>query len=183
MLCLNETAFTKISDTSSTSFRTIDFSNMLPTLTGFSDSIRVGRYAYLAPFASMSHTYVGKLVRIDLGNKDIGNVIDYLTSEGLPVSTNLTVLDLSIVNSNYKGFSGIFTSGHFLYLVPYRNAHEPQIGQRGHGNFVRVDMNDFSVTGVDGVNLAIATRTQVPSFPDQDLIGFISGFACKLLMH
>lgn len=176
MLCLNESAWSNNSN-SATSYRTMDFSNMLPDLRGFSDSIRVGRYAYFSPFSSLSHSYFGRLVRLDLGSKDVGTAIDYLNSEDLPVSTNLRVLDLSIVNPDYKGFSGIFTAGLFIYLVPYRNAHEPQNGQRGHGNFVRVNMNDFSVSGVDGVDLSVVTRTQVPSFPDQDLRGFVSGFA------
>lgn len=160
--------------------RILDTSNMLPELRGFSDSIRVGRYAYLAPFSSDNHVYTGKLVRIDLGNIDIGNVVDRLAVSGAPVSSVLRVIDLSMVSKSYLGFSSIFQAGMYLFLVPFRNSYEPANGQRGHGHIVRLNMNQYSISGIDGLDLGKILRTQVPSFPDTDLRGFIQGFACKL---
>ena len=92
----------------------------------------------------------------------------------------------------------MFTSGNYLFLVPYRNAYEPQNGQRGHGlvrqlvfqsiilpltdsisQLTRLDMNYFSPANVDLADLTVATRQQVPSFQDLNLRGYISGFACN----
>lgn len=70
-------------------------------------------------------------------------------------------------------------AGKFLLLVPYRNSHQPQIGQRGFGTFLRIDMNKFSVAGIDTLDLTTTLRAQIPSFADIDLRCFSGGFSCK----
>jgi hypothetical protein len=40
-------------------------------------------------------------------------------------------------------------------------------------------MNDFSLSGVDYIDIPTTIRTQVPSFPDFKLRGFWGGFASK----
>jgi uncharacterized protein with NRDE domain len=71
------------------------------------------------------------------------------------------ILDLSKVDPNLKGYSGMYTAGKFLVLVPYRNSYEPRNGQRGHGLLVRLNMNDFSLTGVEFIDLANTMRKQI----------------------
>ena len=72
-------------------------------------------------------------------------------------------------------------AGKYLFLSPYRNSHQPQIGQRGFGYFVRIDMNMFNLAGVDMVDMTTLARAQIPSFADIDLRCFSGGFACKFL--
>jgi len=52
---------------------------------GFSDALRVGRYAYLTPLSQAEHMYSSKLIRINLGQTDIGSTIDTLTKAGIPL--------------------------------------------------------------------------------------------------
>lgn len=182
MVCVNESGWNSVA-AMNRSFRTFNPANILPDYRGFSDAIRVGRYAYLCPYANDNHAYAGKLVRISLGAQDIGATIDQLTANGLAISTIVTVLDLSQVNSQYAGFSSIFTSGKYLFLVPYRNANILFNGQRGFGSVVRIDMNNFALSGVDGVDLTVTTRNQIPSFADINLRGFSYGFACKFIIE
>ena len=178
MLCINGSGWDNLNHVN-TSIRTINPANISPKYRGFSDAIRVGRYAYLCPYANDNHAYTGKLVRIYLGTKDIGYQIDSLAASSSRISTIVDVLDLAQVNTVYAGFSGIFTSGQYLYLVPYRNEHIPYNGQRGHGNLVKLDMNNFGLSGVQGLDVAATTRNQIPSFADYNLKGFSYGFACK----
>ena len=70
-------------------------------------------------------------------------------------------------------------AGKYLYLVPYRNYHIPQSGQRGFGKFVRIDMNNWAISGIDVVDMPATQRVQIPSFADTDLRCFTGGFACK----
>merc|ERR1712072_1231429 len=137
----------------------------------------MGRFAFLAPLASQSHLYTGKLVRIFLGAVDIGETLDYLQASGGKIRDIVDVLDLKLLDSRHCGFSGIFKSGKFIYLVPYRNKEELFNGQRGHGHVVRVDTNDFYPSGVMALDLEGTTRSQIPSFTDEDLRGFSGGFA------
>ena len=72
----------------------------------------------------------------------------------------------------------ITLAGTFLYLTPFRNEHVPINGQRGHGNIVQIDMNDFTgASGITFMDLTKTTRNQIPSFADSDLCGFSGGFA------
>ena len=154
-----------------------DFSKVYPDLQGFSDAIKVGRYAYFSPYMDSSSTYSSKLVRLYLGDSsDVGDTIVTAAS-----TSNLrkltTVVDLAYLNDSYRGFSGIFNAGKYLFLVPYRNFNLPSIGNRGHGNVVRVDMNDFSLAGVQVVDTSSVGRAQIPNDTDVDLRGYSYGFA------
>lgn len=181
MLCINESAWNNPqSENISSSIRVFNPANISPNYRGFSDAIRVGRYAYLCPYAMEIHQYSGKLVRIYLGTQDIGHQIDYLTQSNLPISSIVDVLDLSEVNPLFAGYSGLFTSGQYLFLVPFRNKYLPFNGQRGQGHLLKLDLNNFELNGVESLNIPATTRNQIPSFADVNLVGFSSGFACKL---
>lgn len=161
------------------SIQWMDAGNLLPELRGFSDAVRAGRYAYLAPLASGVHEYSPQLVRIYCGNgKDefIGDKIRNIRSSGGKLRSMMDVLDLSKANENLQGFSGIFTSGKFVILVPYRNKYEPENGQRGHSFVTRLDMNNFDLAGIDFIDVASTQRAQIPTIADKDLRGFCCGF-------
>ncbi len=159
--------------------RQLDFSTIEDNLRGFSDAIRVGRYAYICPLSSTDTTYTSKLIRISLGVNNIIETLDATMALNGNIRKITNILDLSKVNSNLKGYSGMYTAGKYLVLVPYRNSYEPKNGQRGHGLLVRLNMNDFSLTGVEYIDLSNTTRKQIPSFADTNLRGFSYGFACK----
>lgn len=178
MLCINNTAWNGIGNIAN-SIRTIDMGDLDPKLRGFSEAIRVGRYAYLSPLASYTHSYTSSLVRIDLGPIDIAHTLDAILAKGLRARVMLKVLDLSQKNNNLKGFSGLFSAGKYLFLAPYRNTHQPQVGQRGFGLFVRIDMNKFNLANIEVIDLTTTLRAQIPSFADIDLRCFSGGFACK----
>lgn len=185
MLCANETAWDVGNDSSPSELarhlHTLDLSGMENDLRGFSDVLRVGRYAYLTPLNSADRDYSHKLVRIALGDVDIGTTLQALNATGRGVRHVLDVLDLSKISPALKGYSGMFTAGKYLFLVPFRNAYEPTNGQRGHGMLTRLNMNDFSAGGVDFIDLTVTTRNQIPSFADVNLRGFSFGFASKSL--
>lgn len=109
-------------------------------LMGFGGSFSDGRYGYFTP------SQFGKVARVDLQNFSAGGV---------------TVLNLGSIDPTLKGFSG-FTDGRYGYLVPGHN------GTSWFGTIVRVDLRDFSVSGVTVLDL-----TTVSS----DLRGFFGGFA------
>jgi hypothetical protein len=67
----------------------------------------------------------------------------------------IQILDLSQRDPSLAGFSSIFTSGAYLFLVPYRNNYEPKNGQRGHGNVVRVELNNFNLNGVVSTDVSV----------------------------
>lgn len=181
MLCVNQTAWTASVDEISNSIRTLDFSIIEENLRGFSDAIRVGRFAYVSPLTPAQHVYSGQLIRISLGDVDIGTTIDDFTLSGGSIRNIVDILDLTKFDPVLKGFSGLFTMGRYLILVPFRNAFEPRNGQRGHGSLVRLNMNSFDLSGLEFIDLPTTTRTQVPSFADVDLRGFSYGFACKCI--
>ena len=157
--------------------RTFDLSLINSGLRGFSDAVRVGRFAYLAPLSDRPLNYAYRLVRIYLGETDVGEMLDHIESSDMKLRDIVDVLDLKQVDSSLAGFSGIFNSGKYIFLVPYRNVNEISNGQRGHGKTVRVDMNIFDVEGCSVLDLSVTTRNQIPSFADEDLRGFSSGFA------
>ena len=64
-------------------------------------------------------------------------MLDYIESSDLKLRDIVDVLDLKQVDGSLAGFSGLFNSGKYLYLVPYRNVNEIANGQRGHGKTVR----------------------------------------------
>lgn len=159
------------------SVRTLDTSNLEPGLRGFSSAVRVGRYAYMAPMTSEAFTFTCKLVRLYLGDTDIAERIDWIRAHNASVGVMMSVLDLSQKDPRLCGFSQVFSSGQYLFLSPFKNAYEPRNGQRGHGVFARVDMNDFSLNGISFLDLPVTTRNQIPSFADVDLRGFSGGFS------
>ena len=162
--------------------KTIDFSLIEQNLRGFSDSIRVGRYAYLSPLTHGENQYSSKLIRVTLGYNNIGTAIDTAIASN-NIRGIINILDLSQISEALAGYSGVFTAGQYLYLVPYRNRYLPSNGQRGHGNFVRLNMNQFNIYGVDYLDLSTTKRNQIPSFADVNLRGFSYGFACKLILR
>jgi hypothetical protein len=106
--------------------------------TGFTD----GRHGYLVPFNNP--TYNGILTRVDLQN---------FTTSGV------TYLDVSTAgNTNAKGFNGGFTDGRYGYLVPFFN------GSSHHGIFTRVDLEDFTTSGVSYLDVSTAGNTSAKGF-------------------
>ena len=176
--CVNKSAWEdNYFGANSTGVRLFDLSVVQPALRGFSEAIRVGRYAYFAPLEYTTHQYTSTLVRMYLGVYEIASYYDNLLAGGGKLRDSVDIMDLSQADPGLAGFSGIFSSGKYIYLVPYRNKHEPKIGQRGHGNVARVDMNYFSLETTVFVNLQTTERNQIPSFADSDLAGFSAGFA------
>lgn len=187
MVCVNESAWHwdplhDPLDVLAKEIRTLDFSTIEDNLRGFSDAIRVGRYAYICPLSSTDIAFTSKLIRINLGVNNILETLDATMALNGNIRKITNILDLSKVNPNLKGYSGMYTAGRYLVLVPYRNSYEPRNGQRGHGLLVRLNMNDFSLTGVEYIDLSNTTRKQIPSFADTNLRGFSFGFACKLIL-
>lgn len=93
----------------------------------------------------------------------------------------MEVLDLAQVDNELRGFHGGFAYSHYAYLVPYRNGFGPVGGVNSqepvdanqrttqyHGKLVRIDMRDFSTSGVTVLDLAGTVN--------DDLRGFINGF-------
>ena len=176
MTCINDTAWNQ-KYVSPSQVRTIDFSKINPSFRGYSDAIRVGRYAYFAPLATNPNIYSGKIIRMYLGTKNIAQVLDDLKTTGKLISSLVDILDVSIKAKELMGFIGLFNQGKYLMLVPYRNSYSPKIGQRGHGNVVRVDLNIFDIDGVEYYDVSKLQRAQIPSVKDEDLKGFSYGFA------
>ena len=176
MVCVNDSAWTQKNLTSS-QFRVIDFSKINPALRGYSDAIRVGRYAYFSPLAIGEHMFSPKVIRMYLGTKNIAQVVDDLQTSGKLISSIVDILDVSQKDKSLVGFLGIFNQGKYIFLVPYRNEYKPINGQRGHGNVVRVDMNIYDIDGIDFLDVSLTERAQIPSVADEDLRGFSYGFA------
>ena len=187
MICIDETGWNEEIATNRTSLQQaiqlMDFSTMDDDLRGFSDAIRVGRYAYLSPCSYSQNIFSSKLIRIDLGDIDIGTKLMETYKSGGTVRNVVDILDLSKKNIALKGFSSLFMSGQNLILVPFRNNYEPQTGQRGHGNVVRLNMNLFDdlEKGIEYIDVSAVIRAQIPSFGDTNLRGFAGGFACKFI--
>ena len=99
---------------------------------GFRGCFTDGRYGYMVPnlYNGLFH---GNFVRVDLQN---------FTTAGV------TILNLASVNAAYTGFHGGFTDGRYGYLIPNSTGTGAT-----HGNFVRVDLQNFTTTGVTCVDL------------------------------
>jgi hypothetical protein len=80
VVCVNESAWEKNASIAmdNTEVRSFDLGDVQPPLRGFADAVKVGRFVYLAPFASDVHTYSNKLIRIDLG--ECACVVCYCTN-------------------------------------------------------------------------------------------------------
>ena len=121
----------------------LNLTDLSPYFRGYAGCFTDGRYGYFIP--SDNGVKHGNFVRVDLTN---------FTTAGV------TVLDLTAVDSDLKGFNGGFTDGRYAYLVPYYNG-------TYYGKLTRVDLNNFSVSGVSVINVALQ---------DSDLKGFVGGF-------
>jgi len=109
----------------------IDLSAVNVAYKGFASGFTDGRYGYLVPnFNTAQH---GILVRVDLQNFTLLGV---------------TSVNVEAVNGAYKGFQGGFTDGRYGYLVPNFN------GSAYHGNVVRVDLQNFTTSGVTNIDVA-----------------------------
>ena len=59
-------------------------------------------------------------------------------------------------------------------LSPYRNAYEPMNGMRGHGFFVRIDMNSFNLKGISYLDMTVTLRnSQVRIGWSEDGVGWV----------
>lgn len=94
-------------------------------LHGFYDGFTDGRYAYFVPGFGINPT--GKIARIDLLNFTAGGV---------------TVLDLSLVDTDLKGMGGGFTDGRYAYFL-------------GFAKVARVNLQNFTVAGVTTLDLSL----------------------------
>lgn len=175
ILCVNTPGW-EGTGTLSSHIRIVDLSLINNNLRGFSDAIRVGRYAYFAPYSAFEYEYASQLVRLSLGDVDIGTTIDEL-GEGESARDIVKILDLGKKDASLKGFSSLVNMGKFLILVPYRNTYDPQNGQRGFGTITRLDLNDFSANGISILDMRQTERNQVPRLADVKLTGFSFGMA------
>jgi hypothetical protein len=112
-------------------------------LHGFTD----GTNAYLVPYGLNGVAgYSGRLLRI--------NVDTFTTAATASV-------DVAAVDGSAVGFYGGFTDGRYGYLAPYSNL------SGKHGRVVRVDLQNFTTSGVTILNLQTV---------DSALTGFVGGF-------
>ncbi len=112
---------------------------------GFTD----GRYGYMVGCAPNWQYFcqVAKVARVDLQNFTVSGI---------------TVLNLTAVNSNLNGLQGGFTDGRYGYFVPWSSG-----GAGGqHGWLARVDLQNFTTSGVADQNLADTNA---------NLVGFFGG--------
>jgi hypothetical protein len=112
---------------------------------GFGGGFTDGRYAYLVPAAGNGGFYFsGLLARVDLQN---------FTTSGV------SYLDVSTAgNTGAKGFFGGFTDGQYAYLVPNMD------GFDYHGIFTRIDIQNFTTSGVSYLDVSTAGDTGVQGF-------------------
>ena len=117
--------------------------------------------------------YFGKLVRVDLETFEVDSVLDLTRIE-------ITSATTEIAGDALRGFVGGVSFGKYLVLAPHRNGlRESNYNKRDHSSLVvRVDMDDFTLeTGVKVIDLSHVARQQIPSEPDNELRGFLFGFA------
>ncbi len=121
----------------------LDLTTVDANLKGFRGGFTDGHYSYFVP--NDNGVPFGKVARVDLQNFTAGGV---------------TVLDLTTIDANLKGFRGGFTDGRFGYLVPYNNG-------APFGKVARVDLQNFTSGGVTILDLTTI---------DPNLKGFVGGF-------
>ena len=121
VLCVHAWAWTAHKNESiANATRVVDLEDVDPELRGFSEALRVGRYAYLTPLAERPHSYTSKVIRINLGTVDIGHMLDYLDDNNMKVREIVDVLNLKLIDESLKGFSGMFQSKcHISYRSLY----------------------------------------------------------------
>ena len=114
-------------------------------LKGFIGGFTDGRYGYLVPYNNDAEGFSGKIGRFDLQN---------FTASGV------SMLDLKQIDSTLNGYTWGFTDGRYGYFLPNYNGNY-------HGKLVRIDLQDFTVSGVTWIDLAAL---------DSGLAGFSGGF-------
>ena len=128
-------------------------------LTGFRGGFTDGRFGSFVPyfnnrdpikFPNLTADYHGKFVRVDLEN-----FTEALTNRNSGV---ITVLDLTKVNENLRGFELGFCTDRYAFLSPNKN--------NSSGYLARVDLQNFTLSGVSYKNMTDY---------DNDLIGFTGG--------
>jgi hypothetical protein len=122
----------------------LDLAAVDASLIGFTGGFTDGRYGFFVPHGNGGES--GKVARVDLHN---------FTTSGV------TVLDLTTVDAGLKGFAGGFTDGRYGYFVP------DYYCCVFHGKVARVDLRDFTASGVTALDLAAV---------DPALVGFYGGF-------
>ncbi len=116
---------------------TLNLTDVDSRMDSFLGGFTDGRYAYLAPLD-------GLVTRVDLQN---------FTTDGVKI------IDLTQINSALLDYVGGFTDGRYAYFIPHWVS--------WHGNLVRIDLQNFSLTGVTVINLGIV---------DNELVAFSGGF-------
>jgi len=123
---------------------------------GFIGGFTDGRYAYYVPYNNGS--VHGIFTRVDLNNY---------------TSLGVTYLDVSTAgNTGAKGFHGGFTDGRYAYLVPHSNG-------AYHGTFTRVDLSNYTASGVTNLDVSTAGNTGAKGF----IGGFTDGRYAYLVPH
>ena len=109
-------------------------------LRGFAGITTDGTYIYACVYANgIGTNYNGHVLRIPTNNFNV-SAMDYFD-----------VNTVSGSNGNLKGhFGGCTTDGKHLYLAPY------SYGSPYSPYFVRIDLNDFSATGVEWMDVTTA---------------------------
>ncbi|KAJ1451371.1 hypothetical protein M885DRAFT_16073 [Pelagophyceae sp. CCMP2097] len=152
----------------------LDLSRIDADLRGFAGAAVVGRFAIIVPYKNrdVEDGYFGKVVKIDLETFAVVAVLD-LTQYAVRSKTS------DVAGANLVGFVGGIAWGKYAVLVPHRNAKRlPKNNMRPHSALaVRIDVEDFTLSGVAVIDLAHVERQQVPSQPDNELRGFLHGFA------
>jgi hypothetical protein len=115
-----------------------------PALTGFRGGFTDGAFIYLVPYGGGGSGKIARLWTLGWGDNDA-----------------ITVLDLATILPFLVGYNGGFTDGKYAYFVPYYWA------GGYHGFLVRVDLSNFTTSGVSVLNLQEI---------DSGLAGFASGF-------
>ena len=88
------------------------------------------------------------------------------------------VLDLTLHDQDLMGFVGGFAYDHYAVLVPYQNGRKdvnPRMRNQ-FGKVTRIDINDFTSTGIKTLDVTTCFRKNTPDFPDANLRGFNDGF-------
>ena len=125
----------------------LDIATVHPGLSGFSSGFAAGHYAYFVPYFNQNQGGSSGLVaKVDLDNYTVSGV---------------QMLDLKAIDPALVYFSGGFSDGRYAYLVPRGPGN-------GSGKTVRVDLTDFSASGVQVLDLTTV---------DPALKGFEGGFA------
>ena len=121
-----------LSDWTASGVESVDLTTVSSGLKGFEDGFASGSYAYFMPYHDGS-AHHGRVVRVSTS--------DFTTS-------GVEHVDLAAVSSNLKGYRGAFTDGTHAYVVPWASVYNY------HGRAVRISLSDWTISGVETLNLA-----------------------------